>query len=319
MLAYELIGEIVAAATTTSVSFTGLNLTADDEYMLVSDIYNSDSSGGATMHILVNGNNTLTNYCAQNIYAEGASGTSARSNDAYFSYSYPSAYCEAITHFRLNNSGYFTYNSLVNYRNGTSACAAMRLNGTSKFTMSAITQITLLASVANKIMAGSRFRLYKLKAKKVADITVAAGSNYVDITGLNIDPTGEYLLCVEFTGTSGAFGLFVNGYTTDTSYYLQKISAAATSLNGYRYNSSTLAQYGSTGLSFAMVNLKLTSNGYLAAMSNSIRGVGGTSLENEDAKITSNFSMAAITTIRVASSLSSEIRTGTRLKLYKLM
>lgn len=320
MIAYDLVGDITVSSTTTSVSFTGLNITSDDEYLLVSDIYNSDSSGGATMHILVNGNTTLTNYYSQYAFAESTTVSGARGNNAYYSYTYPLSYCESITHLRLNNSGYFSYNSNMNYRLGSSSTAAMRLVGSSTFTMSSITQITLLSSTASKIMSGSRFRLYKLKAQKVSDILVSTAVTQVNITGLSIDTTGEYLMTVEFTGTSGAINIYANGNTTQTYYELEKLSASNTSVSGYRYNTSNLMQYGpSLYLSFAMINLKLTSNGYFTAQSNSIRGVGVSSIELEDSKITAySFTISSISTLNLISTVSGEIRSGTRIKLYKL-
>jgi hypothetical protein len=58
------VGDITVSAASTSINFTGLNILPDDNYLLVSDVYNS-SGTGVSLGLFINGTNTLTNYYSQ--------------------------------------------------------------------------------------------------------------------------------------------------------------------------------------------------------------------------------------------------------------
>jgi len=158
---YELLADITVSSATTNVDITGLNLVKGEEYVLVCDVYNPTATG-TPLSILINGNNTVTNYYTQYISANGTSVTSGRENNANLQYHDQSRRLCAIANLKITNNGYFVWQSNANraYDLGSSSFY-VPIYGTSTFTVTSITSIRLLVGVTNAIGVGSRFQLYK--------------------------------------------------------------------------------------------------------------------------------------------------------------
>lgn len=163
-LVAEKVADIIVPSNTTSVDITGLNIGKDGEYYLVSDFYNPTASD-VNYQLFVNNNTTSTNYYFQRINAVGTGDTGNKANDSSIGYTYPtpSRYSFSASRIKLTNSGYAVTQSDGTYTYGGGGVHLSKRYNTSTFTASAITQLTITASVTNVIGANSRFTLYKLK------------------------------------------------------------------------------------------------------------------------------------------------------------
>lgn len=163
---YELIADYTVDVARTSYTFNGFKLNADEEVVLVSELYNSGASNTIT-RLFVNGNTTETNYYAQEITADGTSVSGARYNFPVFISASSSYYSVGIANIKLTNNGYFIYQLSQNRNNkgNTANLGIYNYHGTSTFTLSQITSITLVSTISSAIGIGSRFQLYKVKGQ----------------------------------------------------------------------------------------------------------------------------------------------------------
>lgn len=150
----------VSGSAVTSVDITGLTFDKGSEYMLVSTIINTSASG-SLYNLYANGNTTDTNYYAQNITADGATVSSGRQNKPYLAYTTNAKSTFSLANLKLTNNGYFVYQDNTLY--DLTTLSMLNYYGTSTFTATSITQLTITASVANAIGIGSRFQLIKLR------------------------------------------------------------------------------------------------------------------------------------------------------------
>ena len=323
--AYELVADVTVGTTTNQVDFSGLNFGKDDDLMLVSDFQNGSTVSTPSYFLFANANYTQTNYYNQYIYANGTSVTSARQNSAYYAYvglpttTKPSL---VISKIKLTNNGYIvSQDSSIQYY-ASSSVALIDLVRTSTFTATSITSFRISTDITNGIGIGSRFQLYRLKAKKVADIIVSTATTQVDIPDLVIDKDSEYMLVSELSANSVATTLYLyaNGNTTDTNYYVQRILAGSTTVQAVRYNATIfMNSQGGTEKDFAITNIKLTNNGYFVYQSNhNFRNSNPTNLELRKWYTTSTFTMTSITSLRITSSATNGIGIGSRFTLYKM-
>jgi len=168
--AYELVADVTIGTATTQVDFSGLNFGKDDDLMLVSDVINQTAST-ASLRLFVNDNVTETNYYTQTLNADGTTVNGARVNDNIFNIANLSGGKGiAITKIKLTNSGYYVYQSDFIRSYGSSSLILYNRYCSSVFTISSITKISIISNIINSIGVGSRFQLYRLKAKKVFDI-----------------------------------------------------------------------------------------------------------------------------------------------------
>lgn len=152
----------VTGSAVTSVDFTGLSIDKGSEYMLVSDANNAAASG-TSYNILANNNTTLTNYYHQNIRASGTYIEVIRLNSSGIYGALTNLKTSGLTNIKLTNNGYFVYQSNSVRFYGGSTVELHNIEGTSTFTSTSITQLTVSAETALGIGIGSRFQLYKLK------------------------------------------------------------------------------------------------------------------------------------------------------------
>ncbi|MEI6296287.1 MAG: hypothetical protein WCO84_01400 [bacterium] len=158
---YELLADTIVGTATTSVDFTGLSLGKGDEILLVSSIANSSGSN-SEFAFFVNGNTTATNYYYQSIFVDNTSVVGGRDNSAKIGYCLNGTAHVANTKIKLSNSGYFVWQSDTLRNSNGSSTAMQNIAGTSTFTLTSITSLTVTATSANAISIGSRFQLYRI-------------------------------------------------------------------------------------------------------------------------------------------------------------
>ncbi len=312
--AYELVADVTVATATTQVDFSGLNFGKDDDLLLVSDFKSAISNP----FIYFNDNTTPTNYYYQRISADNTTIGSVRANISLLGTVDANQFSLINTNIKLTNAGYLVWQSHENRSYGTTTITNQIIYGTCTFTSTSITKISINAGT-NGISVGSRFQLYRLKAKKIADIIVSSATTQVDITGLDIDKDSEYMLvsdCVHNGNTQ--FRLYANANYTDANYYTQYMVVASTSVSSNRVNYPYLT-YNESGLySLNISTLKLTNNGYIISQNNIVDKYSSNLIGIRKAYITSTFTTTSITSLRVASDIANGIGIGSRFTLYKL-
>lgn len=318
--AYELVADVTVATATTQVDFSGLNFSKDDDLLLVSDIYNP-TAGGVQYKLFPNNNTTENNYYRQILYTDGATVGAGRANNNEVSNVNASNNSFAITNIKLTNSGYFISQTNENRNYKTSSLSLMNQYVTSTFTAASITSLRISGSIANSIGIGSRFQLYRLKAKKVADIIVSSATTQVDITGLDIDKDSEYMLVSDINNTSvdnSQIRLYPNGNNTTTNYYTQILNANSTNVSANRYNLNLMNLVNTGTKAFSISKIKLTNNGYYVVQTTNQRAYGGSGIEIYNEYMTSTFTLTSITSLLIQSEIANAIGIGSRFTLYKM-
>ena len=155
----ELIEDKTIASATTSVTFSGLNLTKEDSLLLVSDYQNNNAN--APLYLYANNNQTPSNYYYQYLLADGTSVVGNRTNNPTYTYANANEKAFTIVPIKLTNDGYFTAQVSENADYGTSGIRLTAEVISSTFTATTITQLDIVSSVANAIGVGSRFILYR--------------------------------------------------------------------------------------------------------------------------------------------------------------
>jgi hypothetical protein len=317
--AYELVQDItVSGSAVTSVTFNSLNIGKDDDYLLVSNLINASPSA-YDVSLYKNGDTTVANYYTQMLWSSSTSTIATRYGGNIFSNMVGSGTCEVFTKIKLTNSGYFT--TQTNSSESVGSISQLRsFNGTSTNTLTSITSLTVQSGGTNSIAVNSNFRLYKLVAQKVADITISTATTSVDITGLSIDKNSEYMLVSDVTtglSTTSYNRLFVNNNVTISNYYTQALQAYGTTVNSGRDNDTfiSVSDYGKT---LSYVNIKLTNNSNFIWQSNSFRDYGNSTFGLINHNGTSTFTATSITQLKITSSATNAIGVGSRFQLYKL-
>lgn len=314
---YEKIADtIVTGATASTIDLTGLNITKDDIILMEADV---DGAANGGVGIYFNANYTATNYYTQRFEVTGTSVTAGERTNASIVL-YAQNRSKATTYIKLTENGYITWMSNVarSYNNS----GATMINdhyGTTTFTATSITSIRL--SLTSGLGVGTRVQLFKLKADKIFDTTVSgSAATNIDITGLNIDYSGEYLLLSELVdtvaGTKG-FRLYLNGTYTDTSYYSQNIDCVGTTNSAGRENYAYYLLSLGSSRTQALTRIKLSNDGYGIIQSHNVCQFGTSSIRLREYFLQPTFTTSAITSIRVTNG-AAQIGVGSRFILYKL-
>lgn len=317
--AYELVSDIVVGTATTSVDFTGLNITKEDDYILVSDIKNTSSSCSYTL--FVNGNNTATNYYYEQLYAYTTVVGGVRANSSRICFAATGNRALSISKIKLTNNGYFVFQSKFNQNYVGSGIEIGETSNTSTFTATNITSLRVNAETSNQIDVSSRFQLYKRVAPIVFDYEVTGSAvTQIDITGLNIDKTGEYQLVSTITYNSipSAYFLYANNNNTITNYYNQFLQVGNTSATSSRSNSATFLSNIAVGQVFGISNIKLTNNGYFTNTNEGIVAFGSSSVQLIKLNGSSTFTSTSLASLSIVSSATNGIGIGSRFQLIKL-
>lgn len=160
----EKIRDIEVASPETSVTFSNLNIGKDSEYLLLADGINATSQYHR-LEIYFNNNLTRTNYSRRFVRA-GGTGTAHNYANwpefGEFNNNTTNRFFSVGT-IKLTNTGNAVYmsNMIGNYDNATSV-VIQKFYGSSHFTMSSITDITMLHTASSGLGTTSRFELYKL-------------------------------------------------------------------------------------------------------------------------------------------------------------
>lgn len=163
---YELLADYtVTGSVLGSYTFAGVNLSFDEECVLVCTMLNSQVTG-SSYYLFANGNSTTTNYYNQLLTASSTSMTGSRVNDSSFTYTLSENRAFSITKIKLTNNGYFVFQSEVERTFG-GMLDLLQYNGSSTFTIPQITSITIWSATSGAIGIGSRFQLYRTSRAEV--------------------------------------------------------------------------------------------------------------------------------------------------------
>lgn len=162
------------------------------------------------------------------------------------------------------------------------------------------------------------FTMSRLIYTRTAILTTTALSTSVEITGLNINENGGYTIIVEYkNGTATAHGLsmYINGATTATDYYSQKITADGTAVDAARTNDAVVLAVNASDLAFANINLS-RAVGYAFANSACARDPGSpTELANY--AWSKSAGVSNITSVTFTAGVADGIGVGTTFKIYR--
>lgn len=315
---YELVADVVVSVACTSVLINGLNITKDDDYLLVSDVVNP--TGDNAIYLLSNGNITNTNYYNQNILADNTSKSGARANTALCIGVYSGTKTSGSVKIKLTNGGYFVYQSSQVNKSASSTLNLQDLYGSSTFTMTSITSLTLTSSNAGGIGVGSRFQLYKRVATLLADVTISTATTSVDFTGLDIGKDDEVMLVVDGVGVNGFADsyLTVNNNNTLTNYYSQLLLADGATVNASRENTPKMSIAYSNYKGLSYTKIKLSNNGYYVYQADTVNQYPGVYTYLVATYGSSTFTTSAITQLTITASRANSIGIGSRFQLYKM-
>lgn len=314
--AWELVADVTVDTATTQVDFSDLSFGKEDDLLLVSDFKSPTSNP----YIFFNDNATPTNYYTQRLEANNTAYNPNRYNTPYLGVVDVDQFALINTNIKLTNNGYVVYQTHENRSYDATTMTMQIIYGTSTFTATSITKISINAGT-NGIAVGSRFQLYKLVAKKVADITISTATTQVDITGLDIDKESEYMLvATRVVGATlvdnGDLTLFVNDNTTHTNYYYQQLAAVNTDLSAERTNKNRWLR-GNLGSHFNITKIKLTNNGYFVSQEDEITNLSS-SISLIKRYMNSTFTLTSITKLSIIAQEANGIGIGSRFQLYKL-
>ena len=158
----------------------------------------------------------------------------------------------------------------------------------------------------------------------LADIELASSATIIEINGLNIVKGSEYVLLSDLkttTTTGYLISLFINTYTTETSYYSQIVGASATTVSLSRANSPSIGEFDTTVNSnvYIMTRLKLTNDGKFAYISSTAESYNiNNSIWVRDFNGASTFSVSSITKLTISTTQANNFGAGSRVQLYKI-
>lgn len=322
MSVWEEIVDYTVPSNTTSVDFTGLNITKDD-FIKVVMTAPKGSLGFQRIHLFANNDTTESNYWNQRLLSAGSSVSASRNNLNYFLAfdNNSGSVSQTFGYFKLSENG--KLNTFANNnRNLGSLADLVFWYTTSLNTFNSITSLNFVASNSDQLAANSRIQIYRLTAEKVADITVSSNTTQVDITGLNIDKGSEYLLVSDVSNSTSSFpgvNLFVNNNTTQSNYYNQTILGNGTSSAAVRGNHANFTDQTTLGPNVVYSHIKLSNIGAYTSQNYVIRGSGSSSLQLRNRFISSTFeNITNITQLNIITGTTNAIATGSRFTLYKL-
>lgn len=158
----EKVADVVVNSNTTQVDITGLNITKDSEYLLVSDI-DINASSTQSNYLFANNDTTLTNYYYQRITGNGNLDNADRGNEPRLNSVSANSSVLSYSHIKLSNIGAFTAQSygIRNYGSSSIIITNSFLSSTSE-SITSINELNIKSNDSNGIGTGSRFHLYKL-------------------------------------------------------------------------------------------------------------------------------------------------------------
>lgn len=320
MAVWEEIVDYTVPSNTTSVDFTGLNITKDD-FIKVSITHINPQSSNTNLLFLINNDTSGTGYQRQLLFGNGSSLVAARTELNQFA-STPSNSSQNISgYIKLSENDKFNLFINRNYENGSGLFNIFHYLTTTNSYSIGVDSLTFESSpVSNAIGAGSRIQIYKLTAEKVADVVVNSNTTQVDITGLNITKDSEYLLVSDWDSPSTSeLRLSPNDLTNNTNYYSQRIVGFNSSPVASRSNTNSILNASSNTKSIAYTHIKLSNIEAFTAQSYGMRDYGTSTVYLVNRFVSSTYeNISNITKLNLVSSASNGIGSGTRFQLYKL-
>ena len=321
MAVWEEIVDYTVPTSTNSTTISGLNITKDD-FIKVNITHFVNNNNGTSLRWSVNGDSNESNYYRQFLQGNGSSlGLVLRAAAASIAgtSSLVSSPAYSTTYFKVSEN-----NKVNSFSNGTVVSSSPDVTyvySTTTANHSSITSLTIYSSAGGTTLsAGTRIQIYRLTAQKVADITVASNTTQVDITGLNIDKSSEYLLIGDFTASVNTpLDLFINNDTNLSNYYSQLIEAYGSTSNAARLNRPYFSYSLANNTSLNYAHLKLSNIGSFTHQSYRINSIGTSNvgLTNYFSSTTSE-TINSVSEINIKAGDTNAIVSGSRFQLYKL-
>lgn len=335
----EKVSEVEVSSSTNTVSFTGLNIKKEDEYLLVSNpVYSG--SGQSVLYLTANNNDTLTNYYRQVLEVGGNSITGNRQNNPYFQQipATPGSNKQslAVVPLKLTNTGNFIYQS-QNFYNYTDPAATyiQKVYGSSTYQTTSITSLKIMVQDStNSIGAGSRFELYKLYEEPVvepdpdtyellAEHTVYSPTTQIDIP-VNITKDDEVRLVYTFVGDDptafNTIGLYPNDLTTNSNYWRQSLEGNGTFIGGLRSNINLLSFARSGNIVSGFADIKISNNNRFVMQSQQVYTVGSqaSAVQNLNYNTVGTQTVSSITKLSIITDRTNGIQPGSKIQLFKV-
>jgi len=157
---WEKIAEIDVTTDVTTITITGLDILKDKAYVILFTVKNPTGTT-SWYNLFVNGDTIETNYYSQRYYADGASVGAARGNVAYCFHcdAGQNAFGEALL--VRDPSGYARARSSTCTRDGSSI-TIFDFAVVKTATVTNITRIDIVATVADAIGTGSKLLLFRV-------------------------------------------------------------------------------------------------------------------------------------------------------------
>lgn len=315
-MAWKEIVDYTVPSYTTSVTLNNFGTITKDDFIKIVGTTANESTF-SPINIYANNNTIGTNYYAQSMWAAGSSVTSQRFNAPDFSYSILSEFGSTIGYLKISENNKFNFFRNSTIQNNSSVEVSFSYS-CSTFDLSTITSLTFQATNGN-ISAGSRIQIYKLEAKKVADIKVSSNTTQIDITGLDIQKGSEYLLVSDYVNIGSDLSIIYNNRTSQNTYFSQNIDAAGTSATATRFNRNiALYQDDTNTMGVGYTHIKLSNTGSFTFQSYQIYK-SGTSSPNLANWFCSNTeeNVSSITKLSLIGR-TNPISPNSRFQLYKL-
>lgn len=159
------------------------------------------------------------------------------------------------------------------------------------------------------------------KYQLLADVTVAAATAAVSLTGFSISKEDEILLVSDIinpTGSNSSMYLFFNGDNTQSNYYVQRLDYETSTKSAARYNIPFIASTIAGTRNMHFTKIKLSNAGQFSYYDEAVRKYGGSIIEWHQYFGASTYTASAITQLTVASAIAGAIAAGSRFRLYKI-
>lgn len=150
---------VVTGSPASSIDFQGLDIIAHKGYRIEADLKNATASG-LGISLFANNDLVQANYASVAIYSNGSTISSSSLVYAYIGQCDASVGCSITANLSLSATGFYRWSS-INCRGTLSVPISYILTGLKKATISNITQLTLVSSVANSLAVGSRIRIFR--------------------------------------------------------------------------------------------------------------------------------------------------------------
>ena len=324
MGAWQEIVDYTVPSNTTSVTFDNFGTITKNDFIKIA--VTSVNALNETMNLFLTANN-LNNHHIQILFAGGTSVGAFRGPDSngglIGQHIALGDTNQSFVYLKLSENG--SLNTFSNYNIEISSDLRKRFcYNTSIDTLSTITSLTFNSNKTNGLSSNSRIQIYKLTAKKVADVVVNANTTQVDITGLNIKKGDEYLLVSDVLNSTASgnnyYRFFVNNNTTNSNYYSQELFGTGETASTNRTNEPRyLVATGSSGRSITYSHIKLSNIGAFTSQNYCLLRSGTTTPTITNFFLSSTFeNITSLTQLNIQSDASNAIGATSRFQLYKL-